>query len=487
MSQSMPGLMSPEMPDFTEAERQLVGDLDNRRRLQLLRFITPGLLVLFVIGATGELRVLAPPNILQVAVGLIALSIACWATFTRHVTLASNVLLIGIAIRAVVVILLSGPTEDKITPATTSSMYLLLLPIAVACVFTAPSVVGWTSFLSLLFSAALFLFIPMSPAMHALLRTPENAVLIVLPLVVPLLAGFLLYIGSRGFRHMQGELANLYVAYTREKEVERLRELFIANVNHELRTPIMALQGYLALAERHGERGDSASQMEMIREGRKVGKDLATLVRSVLNIRRIKTEEDQTNLTEFAFYATFMQTIDMLDRWGMEQQDRELHVNLPQDVSVRADEARVREVIANLLSNAMKYSGPGTPIEVTGHVISDPKEIRRWISADRVASPLLEIAIHDYGFGIPPDQMRLLFEPFVRLERDIYSPVTGTGLGLALCRSYLQAMGGNIIAESSGVFGEGSTFRMVLPLAPEQARPDQLTSSGTDEHKVAVS
>ncbi len=487
MSQSMTGLTAPETRDFTEDEHRLVRDLDNRRRLQILRFIVPGLLVVFAIGALGELRVISPLSIIQFAIGLIVLSLAYWATLTRRVSLASNTLLIGIAARSVAVILLSGPINDAITPATTAAMYLLLLPIAIACVFTSPGIVGWTTVLSLLFSAALFLFIPMSPEMHAILHTPVNAVLIVLPLVVPSLAGFLLFVGTRGFRRMQQELANLYVAYAREKEVERLRELFIANVNHELRTPIMALQGYLALAERHGEHGDSANQMAMIREGRKVGKDLARFVRSVLNIRRINAGADQTSLTEFNFHAIFMQTIEMLDRWGIEQEDRELHVSIPQHARVRADEGRVQEVIANLISNAMKYSEPGTPIEVTGRVIDDPREIRRWISANREATSLLEIAVRDHGFGIPPDQMRLLFEPFVRLERDIYSPVTGTGLGLALCRSYLQAMGSNIIAESSGVFGEGSTFRFVLPLAPEQSEPDQSPTAAEGERKVAVS
>jgi signal transduction histidine kinase len=487
MSQSMPGFTSPGIHDFTEEERRLVGALDNRRRLQLLRFIVPGLLILLVIGALGELRVISPLSIIQFSVGLCVLSFAYWATLTGRVTLASNTLVIGIAIRSIVIILLTGPTGDTITPATSAALYTLLLPIVIACVFSTPSVVGWTTLLSLLFSAALFLFIPMSPEMRALLRTQQNVLQVVLPLVVPLLVGFLLYIGARGFRYMQNELASLHVAYKREKEVERLRELFIANVNHELRTPIMALQGYLALAERHGERGDSASQMAMIREGRKVGKDLATLVRSVLNIRRIQTDGDRTNLTEFAFYPLFMQTIEMLDRWGMEQDDRELHVSIPHDARVRADEARVQEVIANLISNAMKYSGPGTPIEVTGRIISDPKEIRRWIPSEREATHLLEIVVRDHGFGIPPDQMRLIFEPFVRLERDIYSPVTGTGLGLALCRSYLQAMGGNITAESSGIFGEGSTFRMVLPLAPEQSEPSQPPSSGEVEHPVAAS
>ena len=79
--------------------------------------------------------------------------------------------------------------------------------------------------------------------------------------------------------------------------------------------------------------------------------------------------------------------------------------------------------------------------------------------------PMAEIAVRDYGPGIPPAQIPLLFERFVRLERDIGSPIVGTGLGLALCRAAIEAMGGEIWIERTGVAGEGTTVKFVLPLA----------------------
>src|SRR5262249_47231174 len=90
-------------------------------------------------------------------------------------------------------------------------------------------------------------------------------------------------------------------------------------------------------------------------------------------------------------------------------------------------------------------------------------------AAEAEPKPMVEIAVHDSGLGIPPDQMPYLFQRFVRLERDIASHVTGTGLGLAICRAYVVAMGGRIWAESSGVPGEGSTFHFTLPLAETSA------------------
>ncbi len=80
---------------------------------------------------------------------------------------------------------------------------------------------------------------------------------------------------------------------------------------------------------------------------------------------------------------------------------------------------------------------------------------------------MVEIVVRDHGHGIPPEQIPLLFERFVRLPRDLASNVTGNGLGLYLCRVLAEAMGGRIWAESTGVEGEGSAFHVLLPAPPE--------------------
>ena len=99
--------------------------------------------------------------------------------------------------------------------------------------------------------------------------------------------------------------------------------------------------------------------------------------------------------------------------------------------------------------------------------------------------------MRDYGLGIPPEQAPLLFKRFVRLPRDLASPVVGSGLGLYLCRVMTESMGGPIWVESSGVEGEGSTFFVRLPLAPAQAHreaepaaEDQAASSDALEQHI---
>ena len=144
--------------------------------------------------------------------------------------------------------------------------------------------------------------------------------------------------------------------------------------------------------------------------------------------------------------------------------ERPLHLHVPENLSVYADPDRLRQVLLNLLSNACKYSPPGSPIEVTAYITVPEPSPRRWGRSTIVSAPRVRVAVRDHGQGVPPEQAGLLFQRFVRLERDIASNVTGTGLGLAICRAYIEAMGGRIWVESTGQSGDGSTFKFTLPL-----------------------
>ncbi|HEX9069711.1 MAG TPA: ATP-binding protein, partial [Ktedonobacterales bacterium] len=94
-----------------------------------------------------------------------------------------------------------------------------------------------------------------------------------------------------------------------------------------------------------------------------------------------------------------------------------------------------------------------------------------WRRRQPATPPMVEIQVKDAGHGIPPDQMPLLFNRFVRLPRDLASKVPGTGIGLYLCRVMSEAMGGRVWAESTGVEGEGSTFFVHLPFATASSLP----------------
>ena len=125
---------------------------------------------------------------------------------------------------------------------------------------------------------------------------------------------------------------------------------------------------------------------------------------------------------------------------------RTVTIDIDAQLIVKADPMRLRQIILNLVNNALKYSPPGTSLE---------------IAAYRQNSCVV-FALHDYGLGIPIEEQSHLFERFVRLERDLNSPVRGAGLGLYICKQLVEAMGGHIWVESSGQRGEGSVFLFTL-------------------------
>ena len=131
------------------------------------------------------------------------------------------------------------------------------------------------------------------------------------------------------------------------------------------------------------------------------------------------------------------------------QEQRQVQVEVPASIVVWADETRLKQIIRNLIANALRYSPRMTPICITAEVVQDQHMVR--------------VNVIDRGSGVPPDKHEVIFERFVRLERDMHGTVRGSGLGLAITRQLVEAMHGTIALESSGVKGEGSTFSFTLP------------------------
>jgi signal transduction histidine kinase len=133
------------------------------------------------------------------------------------------------------------------------------------------------------------------------------------------------------------------------------------------------------------------------------------------------------------------------------QEQREVEVRGLSAITIWADETSLKQILHNLLANALRYSPRGTPVHLTAEVVEDQELVR--------------ISVIDHGLGVPPDEHDAIFERFVRLERDTHGTVRGSGLGLAISRQLVEAMGGTMNVESSGIPGEGSTFTFTLPAA----------------------
>ena len=261
----------------------------------------------------------------------------------------------------------------------------------------------------------------------------------------------------------QQTLRALGVSFARAQRLDTLKAQFITHINHELRTPIMTLQGYIDYLRLGRKRLPEQEIDRSLEKASQTADTLVDLLSSVLDIRRI--EADDTFAAEpVPVRAALDGAMALIDPRVSEGVLRDLRVEIPDGLTAWGDRARTQQILTNLLSNALKYSPSDTPIEVTAQFIPAPT-VRQRLGRRRAepARDQVEIVVRDYGQGIPPDQLSLLFNRFVRLPRDLASNVAGTGLGLYLCRVFAQGMGGTITAESSGVPGEGTAFTLRLP------------------------
>jgi signal transduction histidine kinase len=447
----------------------MLAEFETERRLHLLRLILRPLLILTVLALPFAIQAdigSAPmSSTLQTGIGLVAFAFGVVAVQKRWVNLAALALFVGVSGVIINVLLNDGVFAAQLDLRTIPEFGLLVLPITIAGVFGGVRSLTLSTLAAAGFTCLGILLTPHAADLRGALATTDGLVLFTVPVSTELALGILILAATRSYRRTQRELVEVRVAYAREKELDRLKDQFISSVNHELRTPIMALQGYIELARELGGRGDLAHQDQLLSRGNEVVDHLADLVRSVLDVRRIESDAAAMRPTVCALHPLILSAVHLLDPREAGMQERSLHLQVPPDLTVYADPDRTRQVILNLLSNGCKYSPPGSPLEVTARRYAPGVEGRRRGHADVGEPVMVEIAIRDCGEGIPPEQAVLLFQRFVRLERDIASTVTGTGLGLAICRAYVEAMGGRIWIESSGVPGEGSTFRFTLPAA----------------------
>jgi signal transduction histidine kinase len=181
------------------------------------------------------------------------------------------------------------------------------------------------------------------------------------------------------------------------------------------------------------------------------------LVNNVLDTIQIGNEKEHLYVEELPVADVVYEVIEHFD--PRRKQEYAIQMDIPAHLVVRANAQYFRQVLRNLLSNATKYAAHDTPIIVSAALYG------ALVQRDH-PSPEICISVKDFGPGIPPENISSLFGQFVRLQRDISGKVRGTGLGLYVSKQLVEAMGGRIWVESTGVVGEGSTFCFTLPCVP---------------------
>ncbi len=242
-------------------------------------------------------------------------------------------------------------------------------------------------------------------------------------------------------------------AHRQLQELDKLKDQFMITASHELRTPLTAVQGYLELLADYGDSIPQNQQREFLQKARRGCDELVLLLSNVMDASRLEIEAGirPALLERVSVREEVLGVIDLIEPQVI-QEDREVHMYIPNKLFVKADPARLKQVLLNISVNALKYSKPGTPITFSARAIIDE-------------TPSALISVTDKGKGIKPQDQAQLFQRFVRLESDLNSTVRGSGLGLYISRRLIEAMDGRIWIESSGIPGMGSTFHIRLPLA----------------------
>jgi signal transduction histidine kinase len=288
-------------------------------------------------------------------------------------------------------------------------------------------------------------------------------------LLIPWTAGLIMRAMRDGFRRVIYNAANLQVAVQQAKQLDALKDQFITSVNHELRNPIMALDTniYLMQETMYAPNAEQI-RVDALSRVRDSVRNLKTLVESILSVKGLERGQEEFTPQVVSVLESLGAAVRKVPPSDGQLTARDLRIQIPAGLTIWGDPMRLQQILTNLLSNACKYSPLGTPVEVNATIDGDHTH------------PQVVIAVRDYGYGIPPDQQPLLFGRFVRLERDLASPITGNGLGLYLCRVYAEAMGGMIDLASSGIAGEGATFFLRLPLPPPETPTAQEESDSRE-------
>jgi signal transduction histidine kinase len=234
-------------------------------------------------------------------------------------------------------------------------------------------------------------------------------------------------------------------AYEKLKELDKLKDQFIMTASHELRTPLTAVQGYIELLHNYNERLNTEERATFIAKAQRGCDELTLMVGNIMDSSRLEVDIQEVSLTAVPLAVSVEHVLEIMEG-VMRRENRGIQLDISDTIVVEADELRLRQIILNLISNALKYSTVGSPLEISASV----------------GSQTVTLYIRDYGRGVPPEDQTRLFERFVRLERDMNSPVRGVGLGLAISKQLVEAMGGRIWVESSGEEGKGSVFAFSL-------------------------
>ena len=371
----------------------------------------------------------------------------------------------------------TGPLTRDAPRRSAQRLFFIVATVANSCVWLTLSLIFWRSttlgsaFTALLIWGCLLVnatsFAFRSPAAFAMFATPVTVVLTLTPLLMPrfhgaqqtmvcvgafILAAYAILSARRNMVAAR-QLADAHAALEREREAaesaNRAKSAFLATMSHEIRTP---LNGVIGMAQAMARDELPSTQRERLAVIRSGGETLLCLLNDLLDLSRIEAgrlelEDGVVDVAEIAASAQSAFTALAADK--------DIHLELEVAPGAqgcwRVDPTRVRQVLYNLVSNAVKFTARGS--------------VRIAVAYE---DGVLAMAVSDTGPGIAAERLEALFEKFVQADASTTRQFGGSGLGLAICRELAALMGGKVTAVSRE--GVGSTFTLTLPLARSERR-----------------
>jgi signal transduction histidine kinase/DNA-binding NarL/FixJ family response regulator len=279
---------------------------------------------------------------------------------------------------------------------------------------------------------------------------------------------------------VQERTAELVVAKEAAEAASRAKSAFLANMSHELRTPLNAILGYAQILQRRPLDPDVINSLSVVQRS---GEHLLTLINDILDIAKIEAGKLELSPTSIHL-PVFLQDIASIIAERAVAKGLTFSFEAPDGLppGVQADETRLRQVLLNLLDNAVKFTEQGEVVLHVG-VGEDGSEASPHPHTPTLPPKktfLLRFSVRDTGIGIPPDRMEHIFQPFEQAG-DLAHRTKGTGLGLAISRQLVRLMGGDIHVQSEP--GRGSTFwfEIALPVVAmvvEAAPPPERVIAG---------